>query len=268
MGDPRSVMWFRRDLRLADHPALNAAIAAVAGTSGRVVPLFVIDPRLWRSAGPARRRYLVQSLARLDDAMDHALVVRSGNPVDVVAAVAHEVDAATVHVSSDFGPYGATRDQTVERVLAGVGVDLTRTGSPYAVSPGRVRKGDGTPYRVYSPFYRAWASHGWRAPALAPLSIPWANGVQSEAIPAVDDPADPPQLPEAGEEAALARWHQFRETSLDTYADDRNRPDIDGSSRLSVHLKYGEIHPRSLLAELGDSKRHEVFRKELAWREF
>jgi deoxyribodipyrimidine photo-lyase len=75
-------------------------------------------------------------------------------------------------------------------------------------------------------------------------------------------------LPPAGEAAALVRWHDFRDSTLDDYADDRNRPDIDGSSRLSVHLKYGEIHPRTLLAELADSKAHEVFRKELAWREF
>ncbi|HUV48921.1 MAG TPA: deoxyribodipyrimidine photo-lyase, partial [Actinomycetes bacterium] len=189
--------------------------------------------------------------------------------------------ASTVHVSADFGPYGAARDRAVESALAHTGDELVRSGSPYAVSPGRVRKGDGTPYRVYSPFYRAWTSHGWRAPATAPASLPWATGVPSDGIPTADrDQPDAqvcqprqtqpsqPELPEAGEEAALARWQHFHETALDHYADDRNRPDLDGSSRLSVHLKYGELHPRTLLAELGDSKSHEVFRKELAWREF
>ncbi|MCZ3387015.1 MAG: FAD-binding domain-containing protein, partial [Actinomycetia bacterium] len=77
-------------------------------------------------------------------------------------------------------------------------------------------------------------------------------------------PAGPP----AGEAAALARWRHFHDAALDNYANDRNRPDLDGSSRLSVYLKYGEIHPRTLLAQLGDSKGHEVYRKELAWREF
>lgn len=259
-------MWFRRDLRLNDHPALNAA----ADCGGEVVPLFVIDPRLWNTAGHPRRRYLIDSLARLDSSMDGALVVRRGDPVKVIAAVAREVAATTVHVSSDFGPYGTTRDRTVESVIAAGGVKLVRTGSPYAVSPGRVRKGDGTPYRVYSPFYRAWTSLGWRAPASAATSISWAQGVPGDGLPTADRQPEPPcpRLPEAGEAAALAQWHHFREVALDRYADDRNRPDIDGTSRLSVHLKYGELHPRTLLADLGDSRGHEVFRKELAWREF
>ena len=200
--------------------------------------------------------------------MGHALVVRSGDPADVVAAVSHETEASTVHVSADFGPYGTIRDQTVDRVLTRDGIELIRTGSPYAVPPGRVLKGDGTPYRVYSPFYRAWTSHSWRAPAARPASIRWAVGVSSDGIPPADRQADPAQLPAAGEEAATAQWQHFRDTSLDSYTDDRNRPDVEGSSRLSVHLKFGEIHPRTLLAALGDSKAHIVFRKELAWREF
>jgi deoxyribodipyrimidine photo-lyase len=266
------VIWFRRDLRLADHPALNAAVDA----ADEVVPLFVVDPRLWDLAGPARRDYLQRSLDSLNSSMAGALVYRHGDPVSVVADLAREVKASSVHVSADFGPYGAARDDAVEQALTGVGVPFVRTGSPYAVAPGRVRKNDDTPYRVYSPFYRAWVAHGWRAPASEPDTIAWASGITSETEPfpphrrssGSGDLAPPPDLPEAGEGAALARWHHFRDAALEHYADDRNRPDVDGSSRLSVHLKYGEIHPRTLLAELGDSKSHEVFRKELAWREF
>jgi deoxyribodipyrimidine photo-lyase len=257
------VIWFRRDLRLSDHPALNEAAAG----ADEVVPLFVVDPRLWRTAGGARREYLLRSLQSLDGAMDNSLVCREGDPASAVAAVAQEVGASSVHVSADFGPYGSARDLAVERALAEVGVQLVRTGSPYAVAPGRVRKGDGTPYRVYSPFYRAWTTHGWRAPADQPASITWASGVRSDPPPASAG-GSRVQLPDAGENAALARWQHFRDTALEHYAEDRNRPDIDGSSRLSVHLKYGELHPRTLLAELGDTKSHEVFRKELAWREF
>ncbi len=268
----RSVIWFRRDLRLADHPALNEAVAA----ADEVVPLFVVDPRLWDIAGPPRRDHLRRSLESLNSSMDGALVLRQGDPALVVADVAREVGAASVYVSADYGPYGASRDQAVEHALDAVGAALVRTGSPYAVAPGRVRKNDDTPYRVYSPFYRAWVTHGWRAPAARPASINWASGVDSDTDTFIAPAGSsthveaemPPGLPEAGEGAALARWHHFRDTVLDNYADDRNRPDIDGSSRLSVHLKYGEIHPRTLLAELGDSKSHEVFRKELAWREF
>lgn len=267
VADSRSVMWFRRDLRLADHPALNAA----ADASDHVVPLFVLDPRLWHPAGAARRQYLMRSLRSLDAAMDRSLVWRVGNPVEAVVALVRETGASSVHVSADFGPYGAARDADVEEALTAIGVPLVRTGSPYAVAPGRVQKSDGTPYRVYSPFYRAWITHGWRAPAVSASAISWTTDVVSDPLPMFEQIghcASVDQLPPAGEEAALARWRAFHDAALDGYADDRNRPDIDGSSRLSVHLKYGEIHPRTVLAELGDTKGHEVFRKELAWREF
>lgn len=263
----RSVMWFRRDLRLTDQPAL----AAAAGSADEVVPLFVADPTLWRAAGSPRREYLVRSLESLNAAMGHSLVWRSGDPVEAVAALVRETGATSVHVSADYGPYGAARDAKVEGALAAANVPLVRTGSPYAVAPGRVIKSDGTPYRVYTPFYRAWLLHGWRPPAAMPRSIAWAsepdNSHSREGYRFGEGTAQG-GLPAAGEEAARLRWHHFRDTKLASYAENRNRPNVDGSSRLSVHLKYGEVHPRTLLADLGDSPDHEVFRKELAWREF
>src|SRR5919112_2511817 len=92
-----SVMWFRRDLRLRDNPALLAACAA-----GEVVPLFVLDPLLWSRSGDARRAYLAGSLAALDRSTGGALVVRQGDPVEVVPAVAAQVGARTVHCASEF----------------------------------------------------------------------------------------------------------------------------------------------------------------------
>src|SRR4051794_13753137 len=130
-----SVMWFRRDLRLGDNPALLAACAA-----GEVVPLFVLDPLLWGRSGPARRAYLAASLRELDTDLGGALVVRHGDPVHVVTDIAAEVDAATVHAAADFGPYGRVRDEDVAAKLTAAGRELSRLGSPYAVAPGRVRK--------------------------------------------------------------------------------------------------------------------------------
>src|SRR3954454_3468337 len=107
-----SVMWFRRDLRLEDNPALLAACAA-----GEVVPLFVLDPLLWSRSGDARRAYLAGSLAALDRSTGGALVVRQGAPAEVVPAVAAQVGARTVHCASDFNPYGRRRDAAVEEAL-------------------------------------------------------------------------------------------------------------------------------------------------------
>jgi deoxyribodipyrimidine photo-lyase len=144
-----------------------------------------------------------------------------------------------------------------------------RTGSPYAVTPGRVTKADGTPFKVFTPFARAWREHGLRAPAADPDGIPWAAGVRS------DDPPEAPGLgdvvlPPAGEAAAHAAWERFRDERLSGYDEARNSPGVDGTSRMSAYLKYGCIHPRTLLADLagheGEAARRYV--DELAWRDF
>jgi len=267
---PVAIVWFRRDLRLRDHPALLAALDA-ATDGGRVLPLFVLDPRLAGPAGAPRLTWLSRSLHALGESVDGALGVRSGNPVEVVTQVAREVGAGTVHVTADAGPYGRDRDREVADALTADGRTLVRTGTPYAVGPGSVVKADGTPYAVFTPFSRAWASVGWPAPAPAPAGVRWRSGVQGEGPPA-EPPVDgePVDLPAVGEAAARERWESFRDNDLGGYADARDLPALDGTSRLSAHLKYGEIHPRTVLADLGRRRGAGAiaFRNELAWREF
>lgn len=257
-------MWFRRDLRLRDNPALLAAIEdARESGDGRVVPLFTVDPALWDSAGAVRQAYLVDSLNSLGASIDRHLMIRHGDPRTVVPEVAAAAGATSVHVAADYGPYGARRDADVEALLD---VPLVRTGSPYAVAPGRVTKDDGSPYRVYTPFWRAWVRHGWRSPAADITGeVEWWEALPCQGRPPRPDLGDL-VLPEAGETAAWRRWEEFRSGGLAAYDDRRNRADVDGTSAMSHHLKWGEIHPRSLLAEI--SPDDEVFGKEIAWREF
>ena len=156
-----SILWFRRDLRLHDNPALLEA-----AKDGPVTALFVLDDALRRPSGAPRLAYLYRSLRALDDDLrEHGgrLLVRRGDPVNVLPRLARELSASAVHIAADFSPYGAQRDEQVEEALGEV--PLVRTGSPYAVAPGRVTKSDGTPYLVFTPFAKAWAAHGWRAPA-------------------------------------------------------------------------------------------------------
>jgi deoxyribodipyrimidine photo-lyase len=265
-----AVMWFRRDLRLADNPALLDACGA--GDDSGVLPLFVVDPALWDPAGAPRRAYLSRSLAALDVSLRERggrLSVLHGDPVRQVVAAAHEVGAARVHIAADYGPYGHRRDLAVEDALTAAGVELVRTGSPYAVAPGRVTNGSGSPYRVFTPFSRAWLEHGWRDPVAAPDHGTWLALRDPAPIP---DPALPEgiDLPEAGEEAARRGWKEFRDGPLGEYGAQRDRPDLDATSHMSVRLKWGEIHPRTLLADLRDraGESASTFRKELAWREF
>ena len=261
-------MWFRRDLRLLDNPALLAALSAAGADGGatdaRVIPLFVLDPAIWHPAGPVRQAYLTAALAALDKSLNGNLLIRHGNPIDCVPEVVAATGASSVHIAADFGPYGIQRDAGVEVALGTV--PLVRTGSPYAVSPGRVTKDDGTAYRVYTPFFRAWMRHGWPKPAAdIPSDVSWWQGMKSQGIPVAPD-LGALKLPEAGEQVAWERWEQFRTNGLATYEELRNRSDLAGTSAIGHHLKWGEIHPRSLLAELSDDD--EVFRKELCWREF
>jgi deoxyribodipyrimidine photo-lyase len=256
-------MWFRRDLRLADNPALLAAVdSARADGDGRVVPLFVVDPALLLPAGDVRLAYLVASLGSLDASLGGALLFQHGDPVEVLPEVVRAAGATSVHIADDFGPYGRRRDAAVEAALD---VPLVRTGSPYAVAPGRVTKDDGSSYRVYTPFWRAWMQHGWPTPAAPPGDVDWWMAMECDGYPALPDLGDL-VLPPAGEDAAWSRWEEYRASRLAEYAGMRNRPDVAGTSAMSHHLKWGEIHPRSLLADLGPDD--EVFRKELAWREF
>ena len=259
---PTTVLWFRRDLRLSDHPAL---VESAAG-GGTVVALFVADPRLRGPSGAPRLAFLSRCLEALDASIGGHLVVRAGDPAEVVLAVAAEADAEAVHVTADFGPYGTGRDEAVERALAAAGRRLVRVGSPYAVDPGTVRKGDGEPFQVFTPFYRSWKARGWPAPLPAPGRVAWAQGLRSDGVPHA--PSTTASLPPAGESAALDRLKAFLAGPAPTYDTRRDRPAADATTRLSPYLKYGCIHPRQVLDRLDRSKPHEKLRSELAWRDF
>ncbi len=269
-GSMTSVMWFRRDLRLGDNPALLAA-----AHDGDVLPLFVLDPRLWGPAGQPRKAYLGGSLRALDASIRErkggtgGLQVVRGDPVRRVVLAAREVGADRVHVAADYGPYGSQRDEAVEQALAEHDIELVRTGSPYAVAPGRVTKDDGSPYAVFTPFHRTWAAHGWREPVDAPRGTTFLTLDETTDIP---DPSVPEgiALPTAGEAAAKRRWQAFVEHRLADYGRDRDKPGVPGTSQMSVHLKWGEIHPRTMLADLAEhgGAAAQKYRAELAWREF
>ncbi|HSB87843.1 MAG TPA: deoxyribodipyrimidine photo-lyase, partial [Ilumatobacteraceae bacterium] len=254
------LLWFRRDLRLDDHPALVAA-----ARQGPVVPLFVLDDALLTTAGRPRLAYLLRTLRALEHQLGihgATLTLRRGRPEQVVPSVVADAGAAAVHITADFAPYGAVRDEQVAAALGAV--PLLATGSPYAVAPTRIRRANGDAYQVFTAFYRAWLANGWDAPArFDPSGVEWRT-IGGEPIP--DDPPISSELPAAGESAARRAWARFRRDDLTTYAGQRDHPALDGTSRMSPFLKVGAIHPRTLLADLGADD--DAFRRQLAWREF
>ncbi|MGV9710923.1 cryptochrome/photolyase family protein [Gordonia sp. NPDC003424] len=253
----------RRDLRLGDLPPLTEAREA-----GDVLVCFVVDPRLEKSSGERRLSFLFDSLRELDEKLSGRLLVVRGRPDEEIPRIVDAVDAASVHVSKDFSPFGRRRDAAVADALGDV--PIRAVGSPYLVSPGRVTKSDGTPYKVFTPYFRQWRDHGWRTSAssaidkrklLDPSDIRRSGRIRV--------PAAPTKLAfPAGEDAAHARWAEFLDDGLARYDTDRDRPDRDGTSMMSAYLKYGNIHPRTLAADLGNSKGAQAYLRELAFRDF
>ena len=263
----RAIMWFRRDLRLTDNSAVLAALAEHSD----VIPVFVIDPHLMKNAGAPRVAYMCDALAALNASMGGALVFRHGDPVDVIVELAKELDAADVYIARDFAPYGRRRDIEIAERLVSQGKRLRGVGSPYAVAPGRVMKDDGTSYSVFTPFSKRWLALGWDGPQAAPRDPQWLG------VPVVRSDGAPlrPEidfvLPPHDEESVHDQWNEFRlrgAEGLDGYVERRNEPGVAGSSRLSAALRWGIVHPRQLIADLLPDRSHDVFRSELAWREF
>jgi deoxyribodipyrimidine photo-lyase len=292
------VLWFRRDLRVDDLPALQAA--AEAAGSAPVVPLFVLDPRAARGAGPTRRRFLAACLADLDRQLGGTLTLRRAAGrgdveavAEVVAEVAAEVGAEVVLASGETTPYGRRRDRLVADRLAAEGRQLVRHGTPYLVAPGRVRRADGQAFAVFSAFHRAWLQAPVEPPRPAPeLRVEGLGsdatpddllgGVEEAGVAALGElhvpawwaglPLGPaPRLPAAGTEAARARLRAFCEGPLAAYHRERDRPDLPSTSKLSADLHLGVLHPRTVLAEARAAVGGpglERFVAELAWREF
>lgn len=264
------ILWFRRDLRLADNPALNWALA-----SGRaIVPVYVHDhdledrplgaASLWRLHGS------LQALAADLAARGSRLNLKSGPAAGALVELAAQTGAEALAFNRLHDPGAAEREALVADMLPDLRVESFAAG--WLVEPGRVLTGQGAPYKVFTPFGRAlWA--GFESPALtdAPAALP-----APQAWPSSEALCDWKLLPtrpdwaagfegEAGEAAARSALAGFVSKGLADYAVSRNSPgDPVGTSRLSPHLRFGEIAPWRAAAEAGPGK----FAGELAWRDF
>lgn len=267
------IHWFRRDLRLIDNSALTAAAAR---SGGDVLPVFVIDPALTggRDVAQARLNFMYGCLRDLDAHLRQRgsrLVVRQGDPASILPDLARETGATTVTFNRDYTPLGRRRDARVTAALREAGVEAAAQRDAYIREPGDVLSGAGTPYTVFTPFKRAWLGlpKDWH-PATAAPSLRALPGVASDPLP---DPApDSPGLPPPGERPAFARLRQFtRSGGLDAYDQQRDGLGVDGTSRLSAHLRFGALSPRQAAQaalDAGGSKGAQTFLSELIWREF
>lgn len=272
-----AILWFRRDLRLHDHPALIAA-----ATGDRLVPLYVLDRRLLggRFASPNRTWFLLGTLVSLRAslrALGSDLVVRVGDPRVIVPAIARQTGALDVVVSRDHAPYGRVRDRAVVDALEVAGVRWVAKRGVLVHEPDEVTTGAGTPFRVYSPFRRAWEALERRPMLGAPTGLPALPGLDVGDLPTLAelglddlDPADPALLPEPGEPAARQRLHDWLARGVEGYAASRDRLDLEGgTSRMSADLRFGLISPLEVIERsAGPGEGRRVFANEIVWREF
>ncbi len=270
-----SIMWFRRDLRVHDLPAL----AEAAGT-GPVLPCFIFDERLLtggRFVSPTRVRFM---LGCLDDlrkslrALGSDLILRHGHPESVLPELAAEAGAGRVHWTADVSPWAAWRDGRVEDALDRAGTGHSAHPGAYIVDdPGAIVSGKGTPYTVYSPFYKAWLEVERRELEGPPDSILTPGGVEAGPLPSLADLGIAGQASETsfepGETAAREAARDYLNGGLARYGQERNNPS-GGSSRLSPYMRWGCVSALELEIKLGlrEGKGPRVYRKELAWREF
>jgi deoxyribodipyrimidine photo-lyase len=261
-----SVVWFRRDLRVHDHPALTAATER-----GDVACLFVLDDRLLegRSASGNRNWFLAESLRELAasiEARGGMLVVRRGRPEAVVPELARQFGASAVHVSRDYGPFSRRRDAAVAAELALAGIELVESPGVLAVEPEAVLKRDGGAYGVFGPFYRRWTDVAPRQTLPAPESLRAPDGVPKSELGSWRPPRPNAALIEPGESAARKRLATWAGGGLRTYESTRNLLDIAGTSRLSQDLRWGLLSVNEVREQLAGEG--ESFERELAWRDF
>ncbi len=274
------VVWFRQDLRVADHPALSAAAA-----QGPVIPIFILDdetPDKWRWGG-ASRWWLHRSLMSLQQSVP--LVLRHGRADDVLKQILKEAEPAALHFTRGYAPWSGKLEQRIKAICDDLGVACHRHAGFLLHEPEDIRTGQDKPYQVYTPFSRAcfaqgeprapkakakieFAKHQLRGDDLAswhllPTKPNWAKGFEEAWQP--------------GEEGARKCLKTFIDDALANYAEGRDRPDQQLTSHLSPHLHWGEISPhqvwyavRSAMASSHGKldTNGEKFLREILWREF
>ena len=272
--DSAGIVWFRRDLRVHDHPALRAAL----DRHQLLLSVFCFDDRLLhgRHASGARTRFMIECLRELDRALADrggGLVVRHGPPEREIAELARRIRAEAVHFTADLTPFATARDRRVARALREAGVEpCAHPGLTTVDDAGALRTGGGDPYRVFSPYHRAWLDARRRGLLGAPRKLPAIpRPVAKGRIPSVESLGLTERVGEplpGGESPGRKRLAAFLRGDLRDYDSTHDELAEDRTSRLSPYLRFGCVSPREVEARLPAGQGAEEFRRQLAWRDF
>ena len=268
-----SILWLRRDLRLHDHPALEAARA-----EDRMIPVFCFDDGLLRGrhrSGP-RTQFMLECLAELDAglrARGSRLFVRHGRPERELVELARATGAETVHLSADVSPFARRRQASVKAALSEIDVGFAAHPGLFAVDALEpIRTGSGAPYTVFTPFYRNWLDQPRRDVTGAPRNLPDpGHRPAAGALPSLNDLGLEQEVPEpmpGGETAARAALTRFLRGPVDDYAAGHDTLTGRSVSRLSPYLHFGCLSPREIEQRLGAGEGAAAFRRQVCWRDF
>jgi len=276
MTEQIAVHWFRQDLRLSDNPALFAASQA-----GKVLPIFILDDVNAGDdkQGAASRWWLHESLGALNKSLQGQLRIYCGDAQAVLRRLVEQTPNCTVFWSRCYEPWRIARDKQIKVMLSNLGIESHSFNGSLLWEPWSVLKKDGTPYRVFTPFYRRGCLNA--PPPRQPLARPkmaFAKGdFQSSSIIALNllpkvrwDLQLKPHW-KVGEAPAQARLRQFVDKDLSDYKEGRNYPAKKNVSKLSPHLHWGEISPNQIwydVQKLGNGVNEDCLLSELGWREF
>lgn len=282
---PTVLVWFRQDLRLADNPALQAAVASGA----RVVPVYVWSPDEeggW-APGAASRWWLHQSLQALDASLRERgsqLVLRHGPALQTLLQLARDTGSSTLYFNRRYEPAAVAIENLLRDALPAAGVAVHSSQSALLREPWELRTGSGGPYQVFTPYWRCFlrdlaVAAPQSSPATLPAPVQWPDALPLEALQLLPrlrwyDSLTAHWTP--GEAAARERLLNFGRGGLADYAQARDLPGVDGTSRLSPHLHYGEVSPRQVWAAIGKASerngdstwREGRYVAELVWREY
>jgi deoxyribodipyrimidine photo-lyase len=269
-----AIVWYRRDLRIHDHPALRAALDG----HERVVPMFCLDDGLihGRHRSGARTQFLLECLADLDGSLRRrgsGLVVRHGPPPRELGALAERTGAVEVHCTADVGPFARRRQDAVRRRLADAGAELIEhPGVGVIDDVGGLLTQGGRPYTVFSPFHRNWSGVDRRTVLGAPRRLPpLPSRLPRGRIPSLrslgleQEVAEPPA---GGETAARERLRRFIDRDVAEYEENHDALGNQRTSRLSPYLHFGCLSAREVEERLRRGKGPAAFRRQLCWRDF
>ncbi|MHA8081955.1 cryptochrome/photolyase family protein [Aquirufa sp. A-Brett2-15D] len=254
-----SIFWFRRDLRVEDNHGLFQALSSEVP----VLPLFIFDTQILDrlpSTSDSRVEFLHQAISKLNVAVGGHLCVRHGKPLAIFTEIFNQWDVVSIYTNHDYERYGLERDASIKDLAKEKGIDFRTFKDQVVFEKDEVLSGAGTPYTVFTPYSRKWKA------LLAETNLP--EYPSSSLSNYVSDTFKVPTLSEIGFQPSGLSFpeNSVQDDLIKSYAQDRDFPAKPGTSRLSVHLRFGTVSIRSLVRRaLGKS---EVWLNELIWRDF